>query len=42
MTVMTEGFAYEGKPFTNLSEIATEITGHQLERASVLWPAAFR
>jgi hypothetical protein len=27
VTVMTEGFAYEGKPFASLSEIASEITG---------------
>jgi hypothetical protein len=27
VTVMTEGFAYDGKPFASLSEIASEITG---------------
>jgi hypothetical protein len=27
VTVMTEGFAYNGKPFASLSEIASEITG---------------
>jgi hypothetical protein len=27
VTVMTEGFAYNGKPFGSLSEIASEITG---------------
>ena len=26
VTVMTEGFTYDGKPFANLSEIASEIT----------------
>ncbi len=27
VTVMTEGFAYDGKPFASLSEIASKITG---------------
>jgi hypothetical protein len=27
VTVMTEGFAYDGRPFASLSEIASEITG---------------
>lgn len=27
VTVTTEGFAYDGKPFASLSEIASEITG---------------
>lgn len=27
VTVMTQGFAYDGKPFASLSEIASEITG---------------
>jgi hypothetical protein len=27
VTVMTKGFAYDGKPFASLSEIASEITG---------------
>jgi hypothetical protein len=27
VTVMTEGFAYNGKPFASLSEIASKITG---------------
>jgi hypothetical protein len=27
VTVLTEGFAYDGKPFASLSEIASEITG---------------
>ena len=27
VTVMVEGFAYDGKPFASLSEIASEITG---------------
>lgn len=27
VTVMTEGFAYDGRPFSSLSEIASKITG---------------
>ncbi len=34
--VMETGFAYDGKTFASLSEIASDITGHQMEWAAVL------
>ena len=38
--VLEKGFAYDGKTFASLSEIATLDHRDQMERSPVLWPAA--
>ncbi len=37
--VLEGGFAWQGRTYRSLSEIAKAITGHQVERAPVLWLA---
>ena len=37
-----DGFAYDGKTYASLSEIASRDHRHQMERAAVLWAAARR
>ena len=39
VTVVEQGFAWEGTTYDSLSKIAHAITGTKLERSAVFWPA---